>query len=651
MFESIKSRIKNFIDSSNPFSSYSIVPFSKYKKNYSKADYLSAYEISLYVNRALNKRAEKVGEIKFQLKNGDKVISNHPVLDVLSKPNKSFTGSQFWALYQKYMDIFGEAYILTDSELQIGGKRKISELHLLRSDCVKPYFNEKTGELIKVEYRTANGEITVEGDKIIYVHNPDPASPLRGESLLRAGIRSIETSTQIDEYHSKILENGGRVEGVFNFKATNITKTQLSEMKEKFQEEYGNASRAGMPMFLAGDASYEKLAISPNELGYLETKKTTFDDITVLTGVPKALLGLTSDSTFANSDAAIRIFLREVIWPIKKSLAENLDLSIIEESLDLVCVDDTPENKEDKRNDLETADKVHALTLNEKRELLGLDPVKYGDVIYAPFNLAPLGKTEEAKTQKKKSVAQVNHILRDKGNRLMYHALQLKRLDKRQLKMQDAIQEYFNGQRDRVISNLSERKQFRKKDILGEIFVNSLEIGLAKETVLPILAQLLREAGEDSKEISGSDWEFHETAEIASWLDKKTEVFAERINKTTFEKLKDTFQESLNNAESRQQLIKRIENVYGDINKSRAAVIARTEVHGVTQYGTMEGYRQAGMQVKIWVWAPGTKGGVRDDHRAMDGEEKPINTAFSNGLMFPGSNGPAYEVINCECFI
>jgi len=35
----------------------------------------------------------------------------------------------------------------------------------------------------------------------------------------------------------------------------------------------------------------------------------------------------------------------------------------------------------------------------------------------------------------------------------------------------------------------------------------------------------------------------------------------------------------------------------------------------------------------------------------MDGEEKPIGAAFSNGLMFPGGSGPAEEVINCECFI
>ena len=47
--------------------------FSKYKKNYSQKDYLDSYAISLYANRAVNKRAEKVGGIEFVLKKGDEI--------------------------------------------------------------------------------------------------------------------------------------------------------------------------------------------------------------------------------------------------------------------------------------------------------------------------------------------------------------------------------------------------------------------------------------------------------------------------------------------------------------------------------------------------------------------------------------------------
>lgn len=648
------------------FSGMAILPFSTNKRSWSKQDFLSAYDISLYANRALNKRAEKVGEIEFQLLRGEEPVENHEVLDLLAKPNQAFTGPEFWALYQKYYDIFGEDYILLDDEAVLTGtRRRVNSMHLLRPDMCTPYFDKQTGRLTKIEHRTTEGTETIEGERIIYTHNPHPANPLRGESLLQSGIRQIETATQIDEYHSKVLENGGRVDGVFNFKSDNLNKTQLQEMKDAYQDQYGKASKSGLPLFLAGNATYERLGLDPAELAYLDTKTVTLNDIAMLTGTPKSILGMTSDETFANADAAIRVFLRETINPLLKNLVTKLDEDLVEDGLTLWYVDPTPEDKEEIRKDLETANTINAMTINEKREALGLDPIDNGDWIYGPMNLVPLTTNDpeeepvrdlpesppQPEEPEEKSV-KIHHPLRDLKTRRIYHALCVKRLDRRQKQMENVVNEYFKGQQERLIENIEGRKQFKVKSLLSETFNTTLELKLAKESVLPVLEEMLKASAEDAKEIAGSDWEFNDSAEINSWLDKKTEVFAKQINETTFKKLEDEFTESLAEGETRQQLTNRIQNTYSDISKARAATIARTEVHGVTQYGTMEGYKQAGMPIKIWVWAPGTQGGVRDEHQAIDGEETDLKASFSNGLEFPGDpNGGAAEVVNCQCFI
>ena len=659
MFEHLKSIFKKSND--QLFSSMAILPFGKYKKNWSNTDFLQAYEISLYTNRALNKRAEKVGEIEFELHRGDQLVENHQILDLLSKPSPSFTGAEFWGLYQKYYDIFGEVYLLADTEARLGGTSRINNLYPLRSDMVKPFFSKETGELTKIEYRTAEGTTTYTGDQIIYSHNPDPQNPLRGESLLRSGIRQIETSTQIDEYHSKVLENGGRVEGVFNFKAENLNRQQLREIKDSYQEEYGNASKAGLPMFLSGNATYDRLGLSPAELAYLETKKATLQDIVYLTGVPEAVLGMTSGETFANSDAAIRVFLRETIKPLLNALTTKLNEKLVPDEFELVFIDPTPEDKEEKRKDLETADRVHALTINEKRESLGLDPIDNGDDILVPFNLTPLNKPEaptpepEEKEPEEKSIKKSAHPLDNVETRKIYHALQLKRLDHRTDEMLKVMREYFKGQEERVIEALQGRKHFRKKNIISEVFVTGVEIKLAKDTALPVLRRLLKEAGEDSKEIAGSDWEFNETAEVGAWLDKRGDVFAKQINETTFNQLQSTFTESLAAGETREQLVGRIQDTYGNITAERARVIARTEVHSATMKGTLEGYLQAGLPDKVWVHAPGVMGGIRDEHIMMDGTRIPARDDFvlpdGSTTPAPGLTGTAHNDINCMCFI
>jgi len=48
------------------------------------------------------------------------------------------------------------------------------------------------------------------------------------------------------------------------------------------------------------------------------------------------------------------------------------------------------------------------------------------------------------------------------------------------------------------------------------------------------------------------------------------------------------------------------------------------------------------MPIKIWVAVMDDK--TRDEHAAMDGEERPIGVPFSNGLMYPNE-------INCRCQI
>lgn len=697
MFKQIASRIKNFIGGDELFSSMSVLPFSSWGK--SNTTPLSAYEISLYVNKGIKKRAEKVGETEFTLSRGDTILENDPILDLLNNPSKIHTKLEFWKLYQEYYDIFGEVYMVKESEMQLDGK--ITNLILLRSDQVKPFFNKRTGELTRIEHNTADGTNHYKADEIAYVNNPDPAKQTIGESLLRSGMRQIETGIQIDEYHSKILANGGRVEGVFNFKTGNLNATQLKEIKDAYQKNYGDASKAGLPMFLAGDAKYDRLGLDPAELAYLETKKANFNDIVILTGVPSAILGITSEETFSNADAAIRIFLKETIVPLVKSLTDNLTKNLAEEGLTVGFVDPTPENKEDNRKDLETASNIFALTTNEKREFIGLDEIKGGDDILVPLNLVPLDFSTVAPQDEKgiikkelkspacrmsnekevdcvsrkipelmsegmsqaqaiasaKSMCQnkckvINHMLRNKNMRGIYHELCVKRLDRRQERVKRIIDMYFEGQKERLVDKLMPRKQFKVKALLDEIFHETVEIKLAKETMLPILDSLMKEAAEDSKEIAGSDWEFNDTPEINGWLDKKTSIFAEQITDTTFKELKKQFSLSLDEGESRLQLIKRIEDTYANISKSRAETIARTEVHGVTQFGTMQGYKQADLPIKIWVWAPGTKGGVRDDHQAMDGEEVPIGDSFSNGLEFPGQpSGGASETINCQCFI
>lgn len=608
---------------------------------------LSLYEVSLFANRAINKRADKVGETEFKLYRGDKELENEWT-ELLRRPNPLQTGDQFWKLYQKYKDIFGEAYIYKEPNGTIFNKNKAPKaLWLLRPDLVEAQYNKDETEITAYKHAPQTGNYQIyEPEKIIYSYNPDPRKPLQGESLLRSGLRTLEIEVQANEYQAKSIKSGGSNDTVIKAKDA-LNPQQVKEMRDsyrKMKDESWDEGRPGEPLFAGGDIEVLRLSMTPQELAYIDSKKMTLDEVAILTNTPRDILGLTSGSTYANADAAIRVFLRETIKPLVMELADVLNWRLIPDEFELVAVDPTPEDREEARRDLEVADKVHALSINEKRRQLGLDPVPNGDDILVPLNLIPLRQSSETEKRVKSIKA---HPLRNEVKRREFGENYLKKLERRKEAVDRAVQNFFKDQEKRITSYLE--KSLKSKSMVDDAFNMKVEIDMAKASLLPVIRELFREQGKEHLVFLGSNEEFNYTSQMETTLNKRADLASETVNQTTLQQLQRAFSESAAEGETRKQLVERIKSKYDDISTGRAEVIARTETHYALQTATLDAIRQSDIDLKIWVWAEGAvHGGVREDHLAIDGEEQSVEHEFTNGLMFPGDGGPA-ESINCQC--
>lgn len=89
------------------------------------------------------------------------------------------------------------------------------------------------------------------------------------------------------------------------------------------------------------------------------------------------------------------------------------------------------------------------------------------------------------------------------------------------------------------------------------------------------------------------------------------------------------------------------------MNQYRALRIARTEVVGASNVGSLEGAKSLNMPMKK-SWLATRDGRARDTHLAADGQTVMLEEQFNiNGNMMdiPGGQGPAEEVINCRCSV
>ena len=622
--------------------------------NWSTTKYLKAYETSAYVYACVRKRAEKVGEIDFILKgaNGEQILK-HQVLELLAKPNPLVTKNEFFELYQIYKDLTGSSYIYT---LRVG--QQVKELHLLRPDWItRVNIDKETGLPSTYEYRTGNGQTMLfQAEDIIASRYPSPLQAFTGQSPLKAGAMAVDTEEQLAQYHYSVLKNGGKVEGILNFKSDNMTKQQIREIREVFAEQYAGAKNSSKPLVTYGDASYQNLGLNPTELSYIESKKMTRDDILLIYSVPKVIVAQTDDVNYSNAKVGKEVFLSETIRPLLEGLTNKLNEFLVPDNLELSFLDPTPEDVELKLKKMESGIRNYYMTPNEVREQLGLDPLEGGDDLLVPFNLMPMGMDSEPTNynepeETKKKKIKTTHPLQNNAVRAKYYENFLKKAKVKENNLLKAIKKYLKGQEQRVIESLT-ATQIKKKDVIDDVFNLGIEVDIAVNELKPILIDFLEQGGQDAMDLVGRVGKFRLTPKILSEIEKRVDLFALSMNKTTIKQLKKQLRDSLANTETLTELEKRLRDTYSGISKGRAGVIARTETQVATQSGQFEGYKQSGVEIKIWVWAPGVMGGVRDDHYMMDGEERPIDSPFSNGLMFPSDqSAPASEVVNCMCSI
>lgn len=125
-----------------------------------------------------------------------------------------------------------------------------------------------------------------------------------------------------------------------------------------------------------------------------------------------------------------------------------------------------------------------------------------------------------------------------------------------------------------------------------------------------------------------------------------------KITETTLGKVRNVLETAAKEGLSIPNTAKLMTDEFAGINRSRATVIARTEILGSSNAGSVLGARSTGLALnKVWLATRDKR--VRSEHMAVDGQTVDLDGKFSVGgaeLDHPGDpEGPADQVIQCRC--
>lgn len=352
-----------------------------------------AYIKNVIAYRAINLVSQSAASVPwalFSIKGKKKVkLSNHQLLSLLDRPNPAFAGSEFFENIYAYKLISGNAFIQS-----ISAKDSYPlELHILRPDRVFIVPNE-FGGVKGYLYKTNNSEKffpvnRINGySEVLHIKNFHPLDDFRGLSSIEAAAFSIDQHNQAAAWNKALLENSARPSGALIVKNNgayegNLSEEQYLRIKEQLEDVFMGSKNSGRPILIEGGLEWQEMSLSPKDMDFIEAKNSAARDIALAIGVPPQLLGIPGDNTYSNMQEARLALWEETIIPLLDHLTDSLNHwlvpmfgSDLRLEYDINNISGLSSRREKIWARIENAS---FLTLNEKRQMVGLSPLENGD--------------------------------------------------------------------------------------------------------------------------------------------------------------------------------------------------------------------------------------------------------------------------------
>jgi len=553
---------------------------------------------------------------------GGEVLENHPLLSVLENPlpEAHITRHEFLEAIVTYLELEGVAYaekIFADQ-----AKRTLRGLW--------PYIDPRHIWVIPGEdklvqgyiYRRGANAIVFASDEIVafkYFHPENPYYGLAPTEVLR---QALIADLRAIDWNRMFFDNDATPGGVLSTEQ-DITPAQSRAMRALWEERYRGPRKAHRTAVLGKGLKYQPVSPSHRDMGFLELRGWTREEVLAVYGVPPIVVGLYKDVNRAAAQTMRRLFYENTVLPRLGKIESVLNYALVPDGENVRLVFDVSAIEALQEDVTEKARVGRLLTdqgwtKNELRNWWG-KPRAEGDLVDAvilPINVQAAGTVAPQKSFANKS------IVKDKP---------------------------AGGVPEAFLPPESESLEDQRRVHIS---------------FLPILALLGAKHAVNTLGDLGHpvpiDWEerFNFIDAIQHWIDQRMGKLIKGIDEVTRRDIVRVIREGMREGEGPKAIASRIRRRFDWMSTVRAERIARTEAGAATAFGQHKLYKDVGIQRHMWIATLDMR--VRDWHMQIHHQERPMDQPFEvpneNGdieqMMHPrdGSLGAsASNIINCRC--
>lgn len=259
-------------------------------------------------------------------------VDDHPVVDLLRRPNPFYSGHVMWMGIIADLLVTGNAYLI-----KVRSQRNhVVELWYAPQHTMQPRGSsgDDTVFIDHYEYSTGVGVTELPMEDVIHFRwGIDERNVRKGKSPLLSVLREVFTDNEAANYAASLLRNLG-IPGVIVVPDEQGEAPSLDDrrdMERVWNQRFGRDNR-GRVLVAGARMKVTTLSFSPQEMNLRDVRRIPEERISAALGVPAIVAGLGAGldrSTFANFGEAREMAYENGIIPTQRLVGEDLTTQLL----------------------------------------------------------------------------------------------------------------------------------------------------------------------------------------------------------------------------------------------------------------------------------------------------------------------------------
>jgi HK97 family phage portal protein len=618
--------------------------------------------------------------------NGERVeVTSGRLYDLMRSVNPHWTFRRLLRMTEMSLCLYGQAFWVLEGGSSTPTGRRTPPREIWWADPSKMRVVPDPDKWIAgFEYDDgASGRVAFPVEDVIWFRLDNPVDQYAGLSPLAAARLAVDTAAGAMRSNRQIFDNGLQLAGIVGpaDKTQSLTREQAEGLSQMLERRFKGADKAHRMAVLTQPVSFTSLSLTPKDAEFLGLMKWQLREVATVYGVPPELIGDHEHATYSNVEQAAKALWTDTLIPQATMIADELTEQLVRlfpDEADEVEFDlsDIETLQEDRTEIIEQATKLVGIGVPLNRVLQEIAPrflppdgtgYAWGDVAWMPATMVPVDGQAAAPppppavTQAVRAVidATPSPMLVTKAvdfgspkHVAVWRAFTA-RTDKGEARMSAALREYFRRQEQAVLARLVAPKSAKTPQDAADNPFDVIEWAARLKTVgQPIITEVVGEGGQATLDDLNVSMSFDLLdPNVVNVIEGRSQRFARSVTETTWNDLRDTLSAGVQAGEGIPALQNRVARTMDEARTWRTEAIARTEVVGASNLGSLEGARQSGV-VTTKTWLAALDDRTRDWHVAAHNQRVALDADFVVG----GERGPsphalpsAANVVNCRC--